>query len=212
MKILVTGFDPFDGEPTNPSIEAVKRLPDTIADAEIVKVTVPTIFVRSAALVRQAILDEQPDVVLSIGQAGGRSAITPELVAINLNDARVTDNAGLQPVDEPIQPDGPTAYFTQLPVKEMVDAMHEVGVPAAVSTTAGTFVCNHLMYQVQYQRAKEFPWLAAGFMHIPYLPSQVIDKPGMPSMALVDVVRGITAAITALVKGINAVDDGSPNE
>jgi len=199
MKILVTGFDPFGGETTNPAIEAVKQLPDKIAGADIVKLEVPTVFNRCAEVVRMAILAEQPDVVLSIGQAGGRAALTPELVAINLSDGRIPDNAGRQPVDQPIQPTGATAYFTQLPVKGMVRAIRAAGLPSRVSTTAGTYVCNHIMYQVQYLRATEFPTLRAGFMHIPFLPSQVTDKPNTPSLSLTDDVRGISAAIAAIV-------------
>jgi len=199
MKILVTGFDPFGGEVTNPAIEAVKRLPVTIAGATIVKLEIPTVFGACATVVRQAIVDEQPDVVLSIGQAGGRAALTPELVAINLDDGRIPDNAGQQPVDQPIQSNGATAYFTQLPVKTMVQAIRAAGLPSQLSTTAGTYVCNHIMYQVQYLRATAFPGLRAGFLHIPFLPSQVTTKPGQPSMSLADDVRGITAAIAAIV-------------
>lgn len=142
---------------------------------------------------------EQPDVVLSIGQAGGRAALTPELVAINLNDGRIPDNAGQQPVDQPIQLTGDAAYFTQLPVKAMVSAIQAAGLPSQVSTTAGTYVCNHIMYQVQYLRATAFPTLQAGFMHIPFLPSQVTGRPNTPSLSLADDVRGITAALTAIV-------------
>jgi len=199
MKILVTGFDPFGGETTNPAIEAVKQLPDKIAGADIVKLEIPTVFNRCAEVVRTAILAEQPDAVLSIGQAGGRAALTPELVAINLSDGRIPDNAGQRPVDQPIQSAGDTAYFTQLPIKAMVRAIRAAGLPSRVSTTAGTYVCNHIMYQVQYMRATEFPTLRAGFMHIPFLPNQVTDKPNMPSMSLADDVRGISAAITAIV-------------
>ncbi|WP_407887996.1 pyroglutamyl-peptidase I [Levilactobacillus sp. N40-8-2] len=199
MKILVTGFDPFGGESTNPAIEAVKQLPDEISGAHIVKLEIPTVFNRCAEVVRQAIFVEQPDVVLSIGQAGGRAALTPELVAINLNDGRIPDNAGQQPVDQPIQLTGDAAYFTQLPVKAMVSAIQAAGLPSQVSTTAGTYVCNHIMYQVQYLRATAFPTLQAGFMHIPFLPSQVTGRPNTPSLSLADDVRGITAALTAIV-------------
>lgn len=163
---------------------------------------VPTVFDQAASVVHAAIVREQPDVVLDIGQAGGRSGLTPERVAINLNDAGIADNQGNQPVDQPIQADGAAAYFTQLPVKAMVAAIRAAGLPGYLSTTAGTFVCNHLMYQVQYQRAHEFPRLRAGFMHIPFLPSQVSARPGVPSLALTDDVRGITAAITAIVTQI----------
>lgn len=206
-KILVTGFDPFDHATVNPAWEAVRRLPATIAGAQIVTAQVPTVFDQSAQVLHQAILDHRPDVVLAIGQAGGRAGLTPELVAINRNDARIPDNQGQQPCDQPVQADGPAAYFTQLPVKAMVAAIRATGLPSQLSTTAGTFVCNHLMYQAQYQRAHEFPGLWAGFMHIPFLPSQVADRPGVPSMALADAVRGITVAVTAIVTAKQAENE-----
>lgn len=200
MKILVTGFDPFGDDKINPAIEAVKRLPDTIKGAKIIKLEIPTVFNKSAQVVHQAIVKEQPDYVLNVGQAGGRSALTPERVAININDGRIPDNDGYQPLDEPIQLDGDTAYFTQLPIKAMAKAIRAAGLPAIVSNTAGTYVCNHIFYQVQYMRAKEFPKLKAGFIHIPFLPEQVITRPNQPSMALADIVKGLTAAIGAIVE------------
>lgn len=199
MKLLITGFDPFGGEKTNPAIEAVKRLPAAIAGATVVPLEIPTVFGTCAEVVRQAIITERPDVVLSVGQAGGRSALTPERIAINLDDGRIPDNAGFQPVDQPIQPNGPAAYFTQLPVKAMVQAIRQAGLPSHVSTTAGTYVCNHIMYQVQHLRATEFPQLQAGFIHIPFLPEQVVQRSGVPSLSLTDDVRGLTAAIRAIV-------------
>ena len=200
MKILVTGFDPFGSDKINPAIEAVKKLPDTIKGAKIIKLEIPTVFNKSAQVVHQVIVKEQPDYVLNVGQAGGRSALTPERVAININDGRIPDNDGYQPLDEPIQPDGDTAYFTQLPIKAMAKAIRAAGLPAIVSNTAGTYVCNHIFYQVQYMRAKEFPKLKAGFIHIPFLPEQVITRPNQPSMALADIVKGLTAAIGAIVE------------
>ena len=200
MKILVTGLDPFGSDKINPAIEAVKRLPDTIKGAKIIKLEIPTVFNKSAQVVHQAIVKEQPDYVLNVGQAGGRSALTPERVAININDGRIPDNDGYQPLDEPIQPDGDTAYFTQLPIKAMAKAIRAAGLPAIVSNTAGTYVCNHIFYQVQYMRTKEFPKLKAGFIHIPFLPEQVITRPNQPSMALADIVKGLTAAIGAIVE------------
>lgn len=200
MKILVTGFDPFGSDKINPAIEAVKKLPDTIKGAKIIKLEIPTAFNKSAQVVHQAIVKEQPDYVLNVGQAGGRSALTPERVAININDGRIPDNDGYQPLDEPIQPDGDTAYFTQLPIKAMAKAIRAAGLPAIVSNTAGTYVCNHIFYQVQYMRTKEFPKLKAGFIHIPFLPEQVITRPNQPSMALADIVKGLTAAIGAIVE------------
>lgn len=199
MKLLITGFDPFGGEKTNPAIEAVKRLPAAIAGATVVPLEIPTVFGTCAEVVRQAIITERPDVVLSVGQAGGRSALTPERIAINLDDGRIPDNAGFQPVDQPIQPNGPAAYFTQLPMKAMAQAIRQAGLPSHVSTTAGTYVCNHIMYQVQHLRATEFPQLQAGFIHIPFLPEQVVQRSGVPSLSLTDDVRGLTAAIRAIV-------------
>ena len=200
MKILVTGFDPFGEDKINPAIEAVKRLDDEIAGAKIVKLEIPTVFGDCAEVVHEAILKEKPDYVLNIGQAGGRYALTPERVAINFDDGRIADNKGYQPIASPIHEDGQNAYFTQLPVKAMARAIREIGLPSSVSTTAGTFVCNHIMYQVQYMIDKEFHDLKAGFMHIPYLPEQVVAKPETPCLSLTDDVRGITAAITAIVK------------
>ena len=200
MKILVTGFDPFGEDEINPAIEAVKRLDDEIAGAQIVKLEIPTVFGECADVVHEAILKEKPDYVLNIGQAGGRFALTPERVAINFDDGRIADNKGYQPIATPIHEDGQNAYFTQLPVKAMARAIRDAGLPSSVSTTAGTFVCNHIMYQVQYMIDKEFPDLKAGFMHIPYLPEQVVAKPETPSLSLADDVKGITAAIGAIVQ------------
>ena len=200
MKILVTGFDPFGGDKINPAIEAVKRLPDEIKGAEVVKLEIPTVFNKSAEVVKEAIKKENPDYVLNVGQAGGRFGLTPERVAININDGRIPDNEGYQPLGEPINKDGETAYFTQLPIKAEAKAIRDAGLPASVSNTAGTYVCNHIMYQVQYMRDKEFPNIKAGFIHIPFLPEQVVNRPNTPSMALDDIVKGLTAALSAIVE------------
>ncbi|MFS9067624.1 pyroglutamyl-peptidase I [Streptococcus infantis] len=199
MKILVTGFDPFGGEKVNPALEAVKSLPSEIHGAEIHWVAIPTIFYRSAEVLEAEIVRFQPDAVLCIGQAGGRASLTPERVAINQDDARIPDNQGNQPIDTPIRLDGQAAYFSTLPIKAMVHAIKEEGLPATVSNTAGTFVCNHLMYQALYLADKKFPNMRAGFMHIPYMTEQVINKPNTASMNLTDIVRGIEAAIGAIV-------------
>ena len=199
MKILVTGFDPFGGEKVNPALEAVKSLPSEIHGAEIHWVEIPTVFYRSAEVLEAEIVRFQPDAVLCIGQAGGRASLTPERVAINQDDARIPDNQGNQPVDTPIRLDGQAAYFSTLPIKAMVQAIKEEGLPATVSNTAGTFVCNHLMYQALYLADKKFPHMRAGFMHIPYMTEQVINKPNTASMSLTDIVRGIEAAIGAIV-------------
>lgn len=199
MKILVTGFDPFGEDSINPAIEAVKLLPDEIGDVEIVKLEIPTVFYKSADVVREAIEKEQPDYVLNIGQAGGRAELTPERVAINMDDARIEDNEGQQPIDQAIQADGEPAYFSKLPVKAMVNYMKKENIPAAVSNTAGTFVCNHIMYQTLYLTMTDYPEVKAGFMHIPFLPEQVLDRPNTPSMALDDIVQGITAGLQAII-------------
>ena len=144
MKVLLTGFDPFGGESVNPAFEAIKLLPDTIAGAEIVKVEIPTEFTRSISCVEAAIKEHNPDVVIDVGQAGGRACVTVEKVGINLADARIPDNAGEQPSDEPLQADGPTAYFATIPVKAMVQNVREHGLPCHVSFTAGTFVVSIL--------------------------------------------------------------------
>jgi len=199
MKILVTGFDPFGGEKVNPALEAVKSLPSKIRGAEIAWVEIPTVFYKASEVLEAEIEKYQPDVVLCIGQAGGRASLTPERVAINQDDARIPDNQGNQPIDTPIREDGQAAYFSTLPIKAMVKAIKEQGLPATVSNTAGTFVCNHLMYQALYLADKKFPNMRAGFMHIPYMTEQVVNKPNTASMCLTDIVRGIEAAIGAIV-------------
>ena len=199
MKILVTGFDPFGGEKVNPALEAVKSLPSEIHGAEVHWVAIPTVFYKAAEVLETTIVRYQPDAVLCIGQAGGRASLTPERVAINQDDARIPDNQGNQPIDTPIRLDGQAAYFSTLPIKAMVQAIKEEGLPATVSNTAGTFVCNHLMYQALYLADKKFPHMRAGFMHIPYMTEQVLNKPNTASMCLTDIVRGIEAAIRAIV-------------
>ena len=193
-KLLLTAFTPFDGERINPALEAVKLVKDKIGNLKIIKLEVPTVFGKSIETVREAIERERPDFVLSIGQAGGRAEITPERVAINLNDARIPDNEGNQPIDEPIFSDGENAYFSTLPVKAMVEAIRKEGLPSSLSNSAGTYVCNHLMYGVLYYLDKR-PSMKAGFIHVPYIPEQVKDKKEMPALPLSDIVRGLEAAI-----------------
>ena len=200
MKILVTGFDPFGGEPINPAIESVKKLPDNIAGAEIIKLEIPTVRKKSLEKIEKAINEHNPDVILSIGQAGGRFDISIERVGINLDDFRIPDNEGNQIIDEPIFPDGENSYFVKLPVKAMVQNVQKNNIPASVSYTAGTFVCNHVLYGVLYLIEKKYKGKKSGFIHIPFLPQQVIDKRNMPSMELNTIVKGLTAAIEAIVK------------
>ena len=200
MKILLTAFTPFDGENINPALEAMKLLPDKIGNLEVLKLEVPTVFGKSARLVLETIEQEKPDFVLSIGQAGGRAEITPERIAINIDDAGIPDNEGNQPVDRPIYLDGENAYFSTLPVKAMVEAIKKEGVPASVSNSAGTYVCNHLLYSVLHSIKKNALPIKAGFIHVPYIPEQTLDKKDKPSLPLQDIVKGLKASIEAISK------------
>lgn len=200
MKILVTGFDPFGGESINPAIEAVKRLPDVIGGAEIIKQEIPTSCLTSLQLIEKLLIQHNPDVILSVGQAGGRAAITVERIGINIDDFGIKDNDGNQFSDVPIFADGPDAFFLNLPIKKMVQRILDRRIPAAVSNTAGTFVCNHVAYGTRYLIETKFPGKRSGFIHIPYLPEQTINKPDVPSMALDVVVEGLTAAIEAVAE------------
>ena len=179
MKIIVTGFDPFGGEKINPSIECVKALPE-IEGVELIRLELPTVFKESAKRLNDVIKDVKPDAVLSVGQAGGRPGITMERIAINVDDARIPDNISQQPIDEAIQLDGEAAYFSTLPIKRIVKAIREAGIPAEVSNSAGTFVCNHIMYQALFAATKADKPFKAGFMHIPFIPEQTTDKPSLP--------------------------------
>ena len=179
MKIIVTGFDPFGGEKINPSIECVKALPD-IEGVELIRLELPTVFKESAKRLNEVINDVKPDAVLSVGQAGGRPGITMERIAINVDDARIPDNISQQPIDETIQTEGEAAYFTTLPIKRIVKAIREAGISAEVSNSAGTFVCNHIMYQSLFAATKADKPFKAGFMHIPFIPEQTTDKPSLP--------------------------------
>lgn len=179
MKIIVTGFDPFGGEKINPSIECVKALPD-IEGVELIRLELPTVFKESAKRLNEVINDVKPDAVLSVGQAGGRAGITMERIAINVDDARIPDNISQQPIDEEIQVEGEAAYFSTLPIKRIVKAIREAGISAEVSNSAGTFVCNHIMYQALFAATKADKPFKAGFMHIPFIPEQTADKPSLP--------------------------------
>ncbi|MDI9217330.1 pyroglutamyl-peptidase I [Clostridium tertium] len=200
MKILITGFDPFGGENINPALEAVKKLPDTILDNEIIKLEIPTVFRKSLETIEENIIKHNPDVVISVGQAGGRFGVTPERVAINIDDARIKDNEGNQPIDISIFEDGEAAYFSNLPIKAMVKEMMDNEIPASVSNTAGTFVCNHVMYGILYLIDKKYPNIRGGFIHVPYIPSQVTTKPNMPSMSIEDISKGLEFSIKAIIE------------
>ena len=201
MKVLITGFDPFGGESVNPAYEAVKLLPDTIAGAQIIKLEIPTVFSKSGPAVEAGIREHQPDIVINVGQAGGRSCVTIEKVAINLADARIPDNAGEQPVDEVLQEDGENAYFATIPVKAIVQNVRDHGIPCHVSYTAGTYVCNCVMYNVLYMAAKKYPNIRAGFIHVPFAAEQAVDKAnGMAFMSLEMIAKSLEYAIEATVQ------------
>ncbi|MBR8700748.1 Pyrrolidone-carboxylate peptidase [Fusobacterium sp. DD29] len=201
MKIVITGFDPFGGEKINPAWEAVKSLPDKIGDIEVVKVQVPTVFKKSAKKLFEAIDREKPDAVVCVGQAGGRFDITVERVGINIEDGRIPDNEGYQPIDTAIFEDGENAYFATLPIKAMVDEMKKENIPASVSNSAGTYVCNHLMYSLLYYLDKQGLYeVRGGFIHVPFIPEQVVDKKNMPSMELSRITRGLEIALKAIAE------------
>lgn len=170
MKLLLTAFTPFGGESINPALEAVKQVRDKVANLDIIKLEVPTVFNKSVKTVIEAMEKEKPDFVLCVGQAGGRAGITPERVAINIDDARIPDNEGNQPIDRTIYPDGENAYFSNLPVKAMVEAIKKAGLTSSLSNSAGTYVCNHLMYGVLYHIDEIYKGMKGGFIHVPYIP------------------------------------------
>lgn len=200
-KILITGFEPFGGEKINPAFEAVKRLPDEIAGAKIIKKEIPVVFKKGADSVIDSIEQCQPDYVLCIGQAGGRSQVTPEWVGINFQNARISDNEGNTPMQKRIVEDGPEAYFTMLPVFRMVERMKENGIPANVSYTAGTYVCNDVMYSTIHACKTKFKSTMAGFMHVPFATEQTVNHPaGTPGMNLSDIARAIRVSIEAILE------------
>lgn len=194
MKILITGFDPFGGEAINPAWEAVKALPDRISEKELCKLQIPTVFSLAAGEVLQAAQTLQPDAILCVGQAGGRNAITPERIAVNIRDAKIPDNNGYQPVGEFVNDKGPAAYFATVDVVAMAKAVEQAGISAAVSNSAGAFVCNDTLYCLLH--FYHGSTTKVGFIHVPYLPQQAKD--GVASMELAQIIRGLEAAIGAL--------------
>lgn len=200
MKILVTGFDPFGGEKVNPAYEAVKLLPKEIAGAEIIGIEIPTVFTKGPDKVREAIIKYKPDAVLNVGQAGGRCGITVEKVGINFKEARIKDNEGNQPSAQAIKEDGDTAYFATLPIKAMVENMRNNGIPASISYSAGTYVCNDVMYSVLYMLDKEFKGVIGGFIHVPFAMEQVLDQPKFASLPVATIAKGLECSIEAIVK------------
>ena len=198
MKVLITGFDPFGGEKINPAWEAVRALPDNIDGIEVVKLQIPTVFKKSAKKLFENIDSVKPDVVICVGQAGGRYEFSVERVAINVDDGRIPDNDGYQPVDSPVFEDGENAYFSTLPIKAIVEEVKKAGIPAAVSNTAGTYVCNHIMYSLLYYLNKNNLNIKGGFIHVPFIPEQVIEKKNTPYMELTRITKALEISIKAI--------------
>lgn len=198
--VLLTGFQPFGGEQVNPSWQAVSTLQGArIAGHRVVARELPVAFGTSLKALRAALKETQPSLVICVGQAGGRAQLSLERVAINVDDARIPDNAGAQPVDLPVVDGGPAAYFSTLPIKAMREALRAAGFPAEVSQTAGTYVCNHVFYGLMHAvRARRA--LRAGFIHIPYSPAQAAVHPGAPSLAVDTVAEALRLAVQVAVK------------
>ncbi len=191
MKALVTGFEPFGGDGINPSSLAVDRLKKQYGSLVVHTATLPCSFARSRGVLQEAIDKAKPDIVLCVGLAGGRSELCLERVGINVQDARIRDNDGKQPIDKPVVKDGPAAHFATLPIKACVAAMRQAGLAATVSNTAGTFVCNHILYALMDIAGRHPTPLRGGFLHVPYAPEQIAKVGTAPSMAIADVTRGI---------------------
>lgn len=190
--VLLTGFEPFGGQPVNPSWQAVQALHgETVAGCNIVGAQVPTVFEQALPALRANLRQHRPTLVLCVGQAGGRTALSLERVAINVNDARIRDNAGDQPIDTPVIRGGPVGYFSSVPIKAMLKALLDAGVRGEVSQTAGTFVCNHVFYGLMHELAQpEWQGVRGGMVHVPWLPEQ-----GQPSMPLAELVQGLRICV-----------------
>lgn len=198
LTVLVTGFEPFGGSGDNPSLRVVQALAaEPPACVHLRTATLPVTYAAAGPALQSAIARHRPDVLLATGLAGGRAEICVERVALNVDDARMPDNAGELRIDQPVVPGGPAAYFAGVPIKAMVAAMRGAGVPARVSQTAGTFLCNHIFYLGSHLAATTHRGLSVGFLHLPWLPEQVADRAGEPSMALATIITGLRAAIDA---------------
>lgn len=201
MNILVTGFTPFGGEVCNPSWSAACTLPDSTGSARIYKRELPTAFEAAAAALCRAAEAVGPDVILCLGQYGGSPTIRVEQIAVNLMDARIPDNSGFQPRDLPVVPDGPAAYFSTLPTRSIVQALRSHGIPAVLSYSAGTYVCNSLLYSALHLCACRFPSVRCGFLHVPFLPEQAAARDaGEASMSLDTVSRALEISIHTILE------------
>lgn len=209
-KILLTGIEPFDGETINPSWEAARALDgESIDGASVVARQLPCVIGKVNQVLQRAIEELDPTVVICLGQAGGRSDISIERVAINVVDARIPDNEGRQPVDEPVVSDGPAAYFSTLPIKAIVSALRQHGVPASVSQTAGTYNCNAIFYGLSHYIAECRPGLRGGFVHVPYLPEMAARHPGAPSLALDTLIAGVRVIVATTLAVEQDIREGA---
>lgn len=191
--VLLTGFEPFAGAALNPSWGAVRLVAQSWAGPErVIAVELPVAFARSGSVLRAALDEHRPDLVIAVGLAEGRAAVTPERVALNIDDARIPDNDGDSPLDEPIDPDGPAARFSSLPVKAIVSALGEAGIPATLSNTAGTYVCNHVMYELM-RELETRPGSRGGFIHVPATPE--LGTADVPTLELEQIADGIRVAV-----------------
>jgi pyroglutamyl-peptidase len=208
--VLLTGFDPFGGELINPALEAVMKLDrKKVGNITIISKKVPTAFGEAIATLEGFMKEVNPVLIICVGQAGGRPDLTIERVAINVNDARIPDNNGQQPIDTPIIQGGPVGYWSTLPIKAIVKKLRDNGVPASVSQTAGTFVCNHIFYGLMHLLNNAGNKARGGFIHIPFLPEQAVRHRGQPSMSLDTIVKGLELAIqTTLTHSEDIVEAG----
>ncbi len=211
MKALVTGFEPFGGDRVNPSFEALARLPRRLGALEIVTAALPVAYGGAIPMLRRQIAASVPDIVLCTGLAGGRSELSLERVAINIDDARIPDNDGSQPIDRPVVCGAPAAYFATLPIKAATAALRQAGLPAAVSNSAGTFLCNHVFFGLMHEAALGGNPFRGGFLHVPYLPSQAARVSGAPAMALEQIVEGIEIILSVAAARVDdlAVSEGA---
>lgn len=201
LKVLVTGFDPFGGEKINPAYQAIKLLPETIEDAELIKAVLPVEFRRVAQVLEGLIEKHRPEIVICVGQAGGRSSISIERVAINLQDALSPDNADNTPTDEEIIPRGPAAYFSSLPTRAIVQTLQDNGIAAALSYSAGTYVYNDIMYHLLHWLDTRYSGMVGGFIHVPFAPEQVVNmKEIRPSMSIATIAQGLELAVATTIK------------
>ena len=200
-KVLITGFEPFGGEHINPSYEAIKNINRGHLDCELFILEVPTEFYNSSKIVIEAIHKINPDVIILVGQAGGRKEISVERISVNIDDANIPDNRGIKPIDNPISLFGESAYFSSLPVKKIVGELTKNFIPAGVSNSAGTYVCNHLLYSVLHEiKERDLHHIQAGFIHVPFIPEQTVNKQNLFSLDLEVITKALEIIINTSIQ------------